>query len=56
MLTTNDAHKYLREPPPGKVFPIESSIATNRKTRGQTGSKAWWALLSERGVNGSEKS
>jgi hypothetical protein len=54
--TTNDAHKYLREPPPVKLFPIETSITTNRKSSGQTGSKEWSAPLSERGVKASEKS
>jgi hypothetical protein len=27
--TTNNAHNYLREPPPVKLFPIKSSTATN---------------------------
>jgi hypothetical protein len=31
MHTTNDAHKYLREPPPVKSFPINYSTTTNRK-------------------------
>jgi hypothetical protein len=32
MHTTNNAHKYLREPPPVKLFPIKYSAATNRKS------------------------
>ena len=31
MHTTNDAHKYLREPPTVKPFPIKYSSATHRK-------------------------
>ena len=31
MCTTNDAHKYLREPPTVKPFPIKYSSATHRK-------------------------
>jgi hypothetical protein len=31
MRTTNDAHKYLREPPTVKPFPIKYSSATHRK-------------------------
>jgi hypothetical protein len=32
MRATNDAHKYPREPPPVKPFPIDYSGATNRKS------------------------
>jgi len=32
--TTNDAHKYLREPPTVKPFPIKNSAASNRKSGG----------------------
>jgi hypothetical protein len=33
MHTTNDAHKYLREPPTVKSFHMKSSTVTNRKNR-----------------------
>jgi hypothetical protein len=32
MHTTNDAHKYPREPSPVKPFPIKYSTTTNRKS------------------------
>jgi hypothetical protein len=36
--TTNDAHKYLREPPTVKRFSMKTSTAANRKSSGQPSS------------------
>jgi hypothetical protein len=36
MRTANNAHQYLREPPPVKPFPIKYSTSANRKSCGQS--------------------